>query len=509
MKYRSISLLLLVLCTACGASDEASTPMGESSAVTQGGPQDIAQFRAVVATGDVPSIDLLDEVGFFAEHAMDLPAAECGASVCPHGMLAVAPRFDESNWTMAFVALNSAVQASDIAARPRHLVWVVENSPRTETWLRGSAIVDTLIAALGPDDRASIVTLTTPIEILADAVTPTQLAELRQQGALAFPSYPFANVDLFAGLARTLSLTQHQDVSDLQQNVAVFSSGVTDAGVTEIAHFTDLAREFATQGVVLSSFGIGQDYQRTIPMQLAEVGSGNYYYATNVTDLEQAVEVEAATAFAPIARTMRLSVSPQTGYRVGRVYGARTITQDGNTVVIETPTLFLGSRSGSQDTAMGRRGGGGGLFVQLIADEASVGVGAADAFSMTLSYDDVLQGEAKEFSETWATPMGIGVNPPPDAPFFSDVPRAKPFMMLNMYLALYAMIELYEAGDCGGAQGIRDMMFQSYTYWSEIYADPDIDADYELLTDLSQNIRTFCNAPVSPRPAAHISCFMF
>ncbi|HEX2879568.1 MAG TPA: hypothetical protein VHO25_08520 [Polyangiaceae bacterium] len=509
MKHQLLSLLLLAGCVACGASDEASPPTGESSAVTQGGPQDIGQFRAVVDAGDVPSVALLDEVGFFAEHALDLPAADCGGSVCPHGMLAVAPRFNETNWTMAFVALNSAVQASDLATKPRHLIWVVENSPRTVNWLRNSSIIDTLIAALGPDDRASVVTLTNPSEVIADAATATELVQLQQQGTFAFTSYPFANVDLFAGLARTLSLTQSEKVTDLQQSVALFSSGMTDSGVTEITHFTDLAREFATRGVVLSSFGLGDQYQRAIPMTLAEVGSGNYYYAADPSDLEQAVEVEAATAFAPIARTMRLSVAPEAGYHVGRVYGARTVTYDGADVVIETPTLFLGSRSGSQDTEMGRRGGGGGIFVQLVADEENARAGQADAFRMTLSYNDVLQGDAQEFSRTWATPLGIGMNPPPDAPYFSDVPRAKPFMMLNMYLALYAMIELYEAGDCGGAQGIRDMMFQSYTYWSEIYDDPDIDADYELITELAQNISNFCNAPVSPRPQADVSCFMF
>ena len=61
-----------------GAAAAVAPPSGGSANVVQGGPQDFAEFRAIVAAGGIPAPETLDPVGFFAEHAMDLPPADCG-----------------------------------------------------------------------------------------------------------------------------------------------------------------------------------------------------------------------------------------------------------------------------------------------------------------------------------------------------------------------------------------------------------------------------------------------
>src|SRR5690606_12731760 len=102
---------------ACGGDDGSSSVGSPSSskAVIQSGPQDIGEFRAIVEQGNIPALSVLDERGFFAEHKIDLPPADCGSSLCVHPMLAVAPRFDGGNWTMAFVGMNSSVDAASLA----------------------------------------------------------------------------------------------------------------------------------------------------------------------------------------------------------------------------------------------------------------------------------------------------------------------------------------------------------------------------------------------------------
>src|SRR5687767_4302886 len=113
MKKLLLCALMLLGC-ASDESESSSTPAG-SRGVTQAGAQDIAYFRSLVEDGEVPEPDLLDQVGFFAEHALEQAPAECGEVVCAHPSLAVAPRFDAGTWTMSFVSLNSAV---DPATRP-------------------------------------------------------------------------------------------------------------------------------------------------------------------------------------------------------------------------------------------------------------------------------------------------------------------------------------------------------------------------------------------------------
>src|SRR2546423_5847090 len=72
---RSLETLILTLALAvagCGGASAPGEPGGTPSrSVTQGGPQDIGQFRKIVADGKVPSSTLLDEAASFNEHALD------------------------------------------------------------------------------------------------------------------------------------------------------------------------------------------------------------------------------------------------------------------------------------------------------------------------------------------------------------------------------------------------------------------------------------------------------
>lgn len=137
---KNVMMVLLALAMfGCSSGDSAAPagrlgPMG-SRTVTQGGAQDIGYFRSIVDEGEVPRPDTIEPVGFFAEHAVDLPAADCGDSVCMHALLAVAPGIDqESNWTMAFVALNSPVDPRTIERPDTHIVLALEDTQLYSAW---------------------------------------------------------------------------------------------------------------------------------------------------------------------------------------------------------------------------------------------------------------------------------------------------------------------------------------------------------------------------------------
>src|SRR4051794_10577531 len=156
-----LALLAVALLAGCAAGDDVSDNGGRHAGargLTQGGAQDIAEFRAVVAQGDVPSLDLLDQVGFFAEHALDQPPADCGGVVCAHPMLAVAPRFGPGTWTMAFTSLNTPVDPTTRPRQPLHVVLAVERSAAVDAVLgAGDAPLAALTAGLTSGDRLTVI----------------------------------------------------------------------------------------------------------------------------------------------------------------------------------------------------------------------------------------------------------------------------------------------------------------------------------------------------------------
>lgn len=517
---RTLSIVILLgLTGACSASGDAATPGSGTTprgsiGVGQGGAQDIALFRSIVETGDVPDPETLDPIGFFAEHAVDLPAADCGEVVCAHPMLAVAPRFDGSNWTMAFVGLNSSVDVTTRARPPLSLAIVIDVSAGTAT-LRESLLgaAAQLVTPLRPEDRVSVVLAGDEAEVLADSLGPLDpglgdaVVDASERSASAVALY-----DAIAIAGELVS----DDPSRLR-HLVVFSSGRADAGLSSESHVLALAEGLAADGVTISTIGGGEDFEQRLPLAIGELGAGAYYYAESGEDLVDIFDLEGRTALYPIARDFELVVTPAPGYRVGRVTGARRVVADDARAVLGSPVLLLGQRTGASDVDRGRRGGGGGLFVELVADETSGIAAGAPAFSIEVRYVDET-GRAVTLSDSVVNRLAPGENPPLDArgqmqANFSDDAHAKVFMMLNMYLALRASVDFYEAGDCARAIGTVDMVSEAVEIWqASVFADPDTTADFELLLDLRDNLVTTCAAeggavdPIEPR-AFRGGCF--
>lgn len=484
---------------ACGSdADSLGAPSG-STAVVQAGPQDIGEYRSIIDDGGVPALEVLDERGFFAEHKIDLPAADCGASVCVHPMLAVAPRFDGGNWTMAFVGMNTSVDASTLPKLPRHLIVVAETLQSFAAPL--PAILTNLGQHLGADDRVSVVALDDGLTVLAEALAPAALAELQ------FPvDDGEADASLYSGLAEALRIVDGVDAAAFEQRVLVVSSDTSlGAGLESAEFFEELGAEFAERGTAITVF---TDTPSEPLHALVEVSAGNHYFVASAADLDDALNVEGRTAFVPVARDLKLTLKAAEGYEIGRIYGAPRARVDGNLAVLESPSAYVGARTSSDDTTNGRRGGGGGWFVQLVSDRPSTGAHfeTAEAFELSVEYQDAVSGETVRTASSLSTPLGVGQNPPPEAPFFSDRERGKPFMMLNMYLALATTTMLASENQCGSALAIEPMMTQAWEIFTELFPDPDIDADFALLQALSDNIQASCREPVPMTVDVPMSC---
>ncbi|GAB4204428.1 MAG: hypothetical protein OHK0013_19370 [Sandaracinaceae bacterium] len=499
---------LALVAGACSGSDT-TTPGGRTRSlnVGQGGAQDIGYFRAIVAAGGVPDPETLDPVGFFAEHALELPPADCGDSVCAHASLAVAPRFDGGNWTMGYVGLNSAVDPATLPRPAVHLVLAVDTSASTQA-LR-SGLVDAareMLVSLRADDRVSVVRVGSTADLLVDGVAPTDRALATAIGTLVSVTDP--GVALYDGIAVAGQAALDRPSPDALSHVVLLSSGAADRGITGQERIVELAEQLAAEGVSISLVGGGATFDDRSPIAIGEIGSGAYYYAEDSTALREILGLEGGTRLIPIATEFALRIVPAAGYRVGRVYGARRMTASDAEARLESPVLLLGQREGATDVDRGRRGGGGGLFVELLADpESGIAAGQA-AFVVEVSYLDGITGERVTQRITRTNPLAPGANPPTMMAELTDpVPaRAKAFMMLNMFLALRAATELYDAADCARAIGVIDMMSRSVELWQATeYADPDIAADWDLMLDLQDNIRAQCTAtfgpvdPVEPR----------
>ena len=149
------------------------------------------------------------------------------------------------------------------------------------------------------------------------------------------------------------------------------------------------------------------------------------------------------------------------------------------------------------------------MFVELVADTAaSAAVGAGEpAFRLETSYQDVDAASAVSFATEVNNDLSPGERPKENWPHFSTPEYGKAFMMLNMYLAIRAMVDLYEAGDCGAALGISYMMEPGADEWQKRFEDPDIGVDRDIMLRLRENIFNACRAAPVPPTNYEAGCF--
>ena len=486
------SLLFPLAVSGCaGAANEASSvDEPGSNAVIQSGPQDIGEYRSIVETGGIPATDVLDERGFFAEHKIDLPEANCGASVCVHPMLAVAPRFDGGNWSMAFVGMNTALDARTLPTQARHLVLV--GSPAAN-------VAEIFGATLDSDDLVSVVTLGDQVRVPVRGEAVGALSDVQ------FPPQRPEAQGLYGGLAVALELLQGDAFAGHAGRVLVFSGGSGLGPSEAIGPYRDIAEAFAALQVPVTVFVSEPD---EVSHVLTDVTWGNHYFVQGAIDTSNALRAETETAFVPIARNLRVTVQAAPGYQIGDIYGAPLATSDGQVAVLESPVAYIGARDSSDDLETGRRGGGGGWFVELTSDRDPTGhdYEDADAFTLVVEYEDMVSGAPVREAATVVTPLGVGQNPPPEQPFFSDPERGKPFMMLNMYMALSTATMLANENQCGSALAIEPMMTQAWEIFTALFPDADIDADFALLQALSANIELQCQEPMTRYIELPASC---
>jgi Ca-activated chloride channel homolog len=506
MKLALVTLVLGVCGCSADSSLDGQLPTG-SVGVTQAGAQDAAHFRSMVEDGAVPEASLLDQVGFFGEHALDQPAADCGEVVCTHPSLAVAPRFDDGTWTMAFVSLNSAVDAATRPRMPVHLVLAVESSRSAAAVTgAGTAIFAALLGELHPEDRLTVLSFGAEPKLLVDGAVPgvTDVSDV----ALPIPGAA-SPVDLYAGLAAAADASASLPELAGTSRIVLLTTGAASAGITDGARIEALAEGVVRQGTPFTVLGMSQELDAALPRRIAELGAGNYAFAETSEDLQQLVVQEAGIRLVPLASDVELRVVPSPGYRVGRIYGARRASVEDGVAVLRSPALFLGARSSATDVSEGRRGGGGGLFVELLADASDtekIGAGQP-AFRLETSYRDVDAARDVSLAAEVNNELPPGERPSENWPSFSTPEYGKAFMMLNMYLALRAMVDLYEAGDCGAALGISYMMEPGADEWQRRFDDPDIGVDRDTMLRLRENIFDACRATPVPPSNYEAGCF--
>ncbi|MCA9571442.1 MAG: VWA domain-containing protein [Myxococcales bacterium] len=250
-------------------------------------------------------------------------------------------------------------------ALPTDVVLVVDRSGSMNGGKIAEArsAAESLIGALGPDDRVSLVSFASDVtvDLALSPVGPasyTSVRRLRSGGG----------TELQAGIDVGLSQIQ-EPTPGRNRRVIVLTDGRpnTQAGVVE------RGQRAATLEAPLTTVGIGTDYDPVLLQQLADAGTGNHYWASPGSPLDAVFAAEFQSSRTAVTRTTALSWRGPDGVQVVDWGG---LPSDGASVALGQ--LFAGQRRS--------------VWVTLRVDPASSGDLDLGRFELTWTGRDGLPG---------------------------------------------------------------------------------------------------------------------
>jgi Ca-activated chloride channel homolog len=177
------------------------------------------------------------------------------------------------------------------------------------------------VSRLLPTDIASVVIFDNRIDVLVPAqnvADPATFIDLiRQVG-------PRGSTAIHGGvLAGAAEVAKNKDTRRLNR-VVLLSDGQANVGPTRPEEFAALGRLLQSQGISVSTIGLGLAYNEDLMLQLARASDGNHAFAREPTDLVQIFNKEFDDVLGSCAQTVSIDIELAPGIKA-----VRALSRDG------------------------------------------------------------------------------------------------------------------------------------------------------------------------------------
>ncbi len=484
-----LAAAMACLAPGCAMSDSSagleSADGGVGAGVAQGGAQDFGQFRAILDAGQLPGPETLDDVGFFNEHKLELPPADCGENICLHGELGVMGNMiNGSNCTLVMLGMNTPLDPSTLERPPLNLAIAVDTSGS----MQGASInavregLYRMLDDLGPDDRVSLIDFDNDANIVVESVAGDD-AEL----TLAIGSLQAnGNTNIYDGLRTAYETVEAHADPSLQNRVILLSDGEATAGIQSDAKLVEMSSAYNAEGYSLTTIGMGTGFNPELMRDLAEKGAGAFYFLENPAAVEEVFEQEVQTFLVPLAQDVSISIQVDPGYTLRTIYGTKQAQTWGNVGQIDIPSLQIAHRTSVDDNEGGRRGGGGAMIAEVVPNDPNLVAEAGTVGTVTMQWDVPGSDEVRTTNVKIASPLQPGDTP--EEGHFSFAGVEKSFVMLNIYAGFEMAATRSSYGDLAGARGVLVPLAEQVQTWLDTNPDADIEDDLEYIRKFIANL---------------------
>jgi Ca-activated chloride channel family protein len=232
-----------------------------------------------------------------------------------------------------------------------------------------------IIDKLSANDFVSVVIYDEYIDVIQTAVPVVYKDSIKAKIAKVRPR---GSTNLWGGSEKAYEQVKANYKKNYVNRVLLISDGLANAGMTQPLRIKAKVQEYKDiEGITISTFGVGLDYNETLMTAMAEDGAGNYYFISKADQMAPMFEKELNGLANVIAQNAELRITLPRGVTVEKIYPFK-FEQVKNEVVIKFRDLF------SEETK--------GMMVQFTLDDY---VDKELKFNTKLVYTDIVDNQQK------------------------------------------------------------------------------------------------------------------
>lgn len=188
-----------------------------------------------------------------------------------------------------------------------------------------------LIDGLRPEDLFSLVIYDDAVEVLS---RPHPVTDRKRLHEMVDRIVPGGSTNLGGGMMEGLQLARRSADRERVNRVILLSDGLANQGITSPAELNRIARQYRSDGVSLTTMGLGLDYNENLMVGLAESGGGNYFFIEHPNQMAQILTKEFDEMSSIVCRNAVIDLRLHGGSKVRDVIGATWSDRGGR---IEVP----------------------------------------------------------------------------------------------------------------------------------------------------------------------------
>ena len=230
--------------------------------------------------------------------------------------------FDNNN-VYLFVDLKADKVGDDKDRSPMNIAIVIDRSGSMADKNKLEYVkkaVDYIIEQSGSDDYISVVDYDDYVDVLQRSAIIRDKYDLRDKVSKLKPG-GFTNLSdgMFEGYDQVNDSYSRGYVN----RVLLLSDGLANRGITDRYKLADMVRDKNRRdGITISTFGVGNDFNENLMTDLADYGKGNYYYIRNSVDIPEIFAQELRGVRNLVGQGTKLRVRfPSQYLSVNKVFG--------------------------------------------------------------------------------------------------------------------------------------------------------------------------------------------